>query len=1236
MLKRLFISICLIVFSATTHLLAQSFYAIDFIENKGQWAGDFQFKSVQGASTIFFNKKGYVVTKIDDESFNHLTHNSVSIFDKISTADSIEMNSKSFTTSIQKEVIKSHSYEVSFVNSNDESDYRATKMSQEVANYFIGGDPRRWKTDVRSYYEIIKESIYNGIDARFYSSSNGGIKYDLIIAPNADPSVVKLKYKGVESLKIKSGALLIKTSVGEIKELEPYAYQIIDGNKVLVKCNYSVTKDVVAYQLGAYNKNYPLVIDPTLEFSTYTGSKSNNWGFSAAPGPDGSLYAGGIVFGSQYPTSLGALQTTFKGGTGQSFGSNNSIGGVDIGLTRFSSDGKQRIFSTYIGGSGDEYPHSIIVDGSGNAIVQGRTSSKESDFPFPVTSSGTLKYGPLGGASDIYVIKISADGKSVIGSILIGGTEMDGANTNAQMSVSPSTLVYNYGDHSRSEVILDKNNNVLIASSTQSDDFPVSTALSSKFGGVQDGVVIKLTPNLSNIIFSRYLGGSKDDAAFVLSINPTNDEIYVAGPTISTDFPGDKTGVESPSYKGSVDGFISILSPTGVLRKTTYQGTTATDFIYGIQFDKSGSPYTMGITLGKWQKINANYGNDNAKQFITKMDRELTKFEYTTAFGTSSAKPNISPVAFLVDRCENVYVSGWGGKMNLCNPGPYDTQTVGTAGMEITPDAIQKYTDNKDFYFIVIEKNADKLLYGSFWGQSGGEVDHVDGGTSRFDSKGAIYMSICANCFGNSACPRSSSNAGDPITKNMIVSAGAISPTNAALPNGCNLAAVKINFSFDGVDNGIKSAINGVYDTSGCAPLDVKFYDTVAMAKTYIWDFGDGTKIDTTAVPEILHRYNVTKDTSFRVKLVSIDENRCITRDSSYMQIKVGINEVELKASAERIGDCSSGKYSLRNLSISKQGKPFNSKSFVWIYDDKSKPDTAGLNDIIHDFTPGLHRVWLKLLDVNFCNQYDSVPVDIYVFSSIKADFTLSKDSICLGEDIGVTNKSTGGVSFLWTFGNGQTSTTYAPARQQYQTAGVKTLKLVVRENSPGCNLADSVTKLLTVIEAPVAKFDYTPKPPVENAPFTFINQTTGATAYNWNFGDGSNSSLTQPIHQYGKTFTFDVILTAYNQFGCTDTASLIVKPLITELLEIPNAFTPNDDGKNDIFLPKIFGIDDMNLKIYNRFGQLVFESYNPSFGWDGKYLGVAQPIDVYAYTLIVKFADGRTESKKGSITLLR
>lgn len=1223
------------LFAISPFVSAQSFYSIDFIENKGQWKGDFQFKAIHGSSTVFFNNKGYVVHKLKEEVHN-LLHNNVSIFSKLTKADSIEIANKDADQNTNPSTIKSHSYQVAFVGGSQVTRYQMGKASPDVSNYFLGGDPSKWKTGVRSFYDITRESVYEGVDMRFYSSSNGGMKYDLILSPLTDPSIIQLKYEGVDNIKIKSGALVISTSVGEVKELEPYAYQIIDGKRIEVKCSYTLSKNIVGYKLGAYNINYQLVIDPTLEFSTYTGSKSNNWGFSAAPGPDGSLYAGGIVFGSEYPLSLGALQTTFRGGTGQSFGPNSSIGGVDIGLTRFSSDGKQRIFSTYIGGNGDEYPHSIIVDGSGNAVIQGRTTSKDRDFPFPIGASGTLKLGPLGGASDIYVIKVSADGKTVIGSILIGGTEMDGANTNAQISVSPSTLVYNYGDHSRSEVILDKNDNVLIATSTQSDDFPVFPFGTSRFGGVQDGVVIKLTPNLSNVIFSRYLGGSKADAAFVLSINPVTDDIYVAGPTVSADFPGDKNDVESPNFLGVVDGFISIIGTTGILKKTTFQGTASTDFIYGIQFDKSGNPYTMGITLGKWQKFNAAYGNENAKQFIAKMDQGLTKFIYTTAFGTSSAKPNISPVAFLVDRCENIYVSGWGGKMNLCDPGPYDTQTVGPLGMDTTRDAIQKYTDNKDFYFIVIEKNASKLLYGSFWGQSGGNGDHVDGGTSRFDSRGAIYMSICANCFGNNACPRKGNNPGDPITRNMIITPGVVASSNAALPGGCNLAAVKINFSFDGVDNGIKSAINGVFDTSGCSPLVVNFYDTIAMAKTYIWDFGDGSKVDTTTVPEIKHSYNALKDTTFRVKLISVDENRCITRDSSFMQIKVGINEVLMNAAAVRVGDCTSGTFTLQNLSESKQGRPFAAKSFVWTYDDKSKPDTTNLQSVNHTFTPGLHRVWLKLIDIGFCNQYDSIPLDIYVFSTIKAAFKLSKDTICVGEKISINNNSVGGVSFSWDFNNGQTSNVYSPLNQTFTTTGVKTIKLVVTENSPGCNISDNTAKTLVVLSAPDAKFDFSPKPSIENTPFSFMNQSTGATRYMWNFGDGVTSTLTQPIHQYSKSFTFDVSLTAYNSFGCSAIYKLPVSPIVTELLEIPNAFTPNDDGKNDIFLPKIFGIDDMNLKIYNRFGQLVFESYNPSFGWDGKFQGAPQPIDVYAYTLIVKFADGRTESRKGSVTLIR
>ncbi|MFZ9241065.1 MAG: hypothetical protein ACO22R_07970, partial [Chitinophagaceae bacterium] len=410
MLKQSAILTWLFLFALSTSISAQSFYSIDFIENKGQWEGDFQFKAIHGSSTIFFNKNGYVVNKLEEEGYRNLMHNNASIFSTLTKADSIEIEGKQTVQQAYQSTIKSHSYEVAFVGGNQTANYQMGRASPDQSNYFLGGDPRKWKTGVRSFYDITRQSIYQGVDMRFYSSSNGGLKYDLIVSPQTNPSIIQLKYNGVDNVKIKSGALIISTSVGEVRELEPYAYQIIDGQRVEVKCSYTVSKNIVGYKLGPYNSNYQLVIDPTLEFSTYTGSKSNNWGFSAAPGPDGSLYAGGIVFGSEYPLSLGALQTIFRGGTGQSFGPNNSIGGVDIGLTRFSSDGKQRLFSTYIGGNGDEYPHSIIVDGSGNAIVQGRTTSKDRDFPYPLDASGTMKLGPLGGASDIYVIKVSADG----------------------------------------------------------------------------------------------------------------------------------------------------------------------------------------------------------------------------------------------------------------------------------------------------------------------------------------------------------------------------------------------------------------------------------------------------------------------------------------------------------------------------------------------------------------------------------------------------------------------------------------------------------------------------------------------------------------------------------------------------------------------------------------------------------------------------------------------------------
>ena len=166
------------------------------------------------------------------------------------------------------------------------------------------------------------------------------------------------------------------------------------------------------------------------------------------------------------------------------------------------------------------------------------------------------------------------------------------------------------------------------------------------------------------------------------------------------------------------------------MSQTRYFGTPSLDIIYGIQFDGVGFPYIMGISLGSWTvTANATYRNAGSKQFISKLQPDLSGYVYSTVYGAANSVPNISPVAFLVDRCENVYISGWGGRLNTCvSNSCFDSKTSGPSGMPITPDAIKNTTDGRDFYFFVMEKDAAGILYGSYYGQTGGEGDHVDGG----------------------------------------------------------------------------------------------------------------------------------------------------------------------------------------------------------------------------------------------------------------------------------------------------------------------------------------------------------------------------------------------------------------------------------------------------------------------------------------------------------------------------
>jgi hypothetical protein len=364
----------------------------------------------------------------------------------------------------------------------------------------------------------------------------------------------------------------------------------------------------------------------------------------------------------------------------------------------------------------------------------------------------------------------------------------------------------------------------------------------------------------------------------------------VGGSTVSADLPGDKTGVVNPTFRGGVcDGFVSIISNDGSnLIKTSYFGTPGNDMLYGIQFDKFSFPYIMGTTTGAWPVFNATFSQTGGKQFISKLKPDLSGFEYSTVYGTNSPTPNISPIAFLVDRCENVYVSGWGGEINNTQAAAYPNS--GTTGLSVTPDAIQRSTDGSDFYFFVLEKNATRQLYGSFFGQfsTNGGGEHVDGGTSRFDRQGVIYQAMCANCGRTATFP---------------TTPGVWSPNNGS--RDCNLAAIKIAFNLAGIAASIQATINGVpRDTSGCVPLTVDFTDTVASGKSYRWNFGDGTPDVTTTTPAARHTFNNVG--SYLVKLVSIDSSSCNISDSAYTTIRVRNDEAILGFTPVKLPPCQS------------------------------------------------------------------------------------------------------------------------------------------------------------------------------------------------------------------------------------------------------------------------------------------------------------------------------------------
>ncbi|HEY4109276.1 PKD domain-containing protein [Puia sp.] len=1250
-----------LLFLSAIQLSAQSggYSNLEFIENKGQWDSSVRFNAGIGTGNLVMQRKGFTVLLHDTNDMKRigqLMHGDLAAAGvsgggnagKKTVASVPGMNypskpggagSGSPGSTGDPYLLHNHAYRVSFENSNDGVQITPDKPLDSYNNYLIG-DKKNWAMQCRVFQGIWYRNMYDGIDIHYYTD-RGFIKYDVIVHPGADPGKIILKYEGQDKLTVRKNKIYVQTSVGTVTELEPRSYQVTDSGRTDLDCSYSLLSgNRIQFKVKNYSPDATLVIDPTEVFCSFTGSRSDNWGYTATYDGGGNFYMGGIVLdesqmnpkgpnGSGFLASPGAFQTTFQGGDGSEGGGENGYD-YDVAIMKLSPNGSKRIYATYLGGSGDEQPHSMIVDNSGNLVVTGRTSSTN----FPPNLPGTLVGS--GGGFDLFVVKFNSTGTALLGSKRIGGSGWDGVNfapkylINSQYPEGAADLRLNYGDDGRSEVILDNAGNVYIAACTQSADFPVQNAFQSTFGGKQDGVVLKLSPDLSTVLFSSFLGGSGSDAAFVLSLNPVDNTIWVGGGTMSGDLPG-RTNVPviHPGQLGGIDGFISVISNNGSnLIKSTYFGTGSNDMIYGLDFDKFGFPYIVGTTDGIVPVNNSpfnqsNPGQSSGKQFITKLTQDLTGVVYSANFGGGNRQhPSISPTAFLVDRCQNVYVAGWGGGADSTD----GYANSGTWNLPVTAGALKSVTDGEDFYFFVLQKNAASQLYGSYFGQQYGHFgDHVDGGTSRFDQQGVIYEAVCANCYLGATFP---------------TTPGVWASTNGAGALGCNEAAVKIAFNFAGVAAGLKVVTHGRGDSVGCAPLTATISDTLRNAKSYIWDFGDGTVISNTTQYTFDHLYqNVGV---YKVTLIAIDSNTCNVADTAIRYVVVKDNPAFLDFRYDKVGDCTSNNYVFTNLSGASPGAPpFSDTAFTWTFGDGAvAPDQPFAAKPTHAYSaPGPYKVTLALVDTSYCNSPMDTTRILYVAQNVKAQFTTPQLG-CAPYNAVFSNTSTAGQQFYWDFGDGSgIDSIDASPTHLYPNIGTYTVTLKAVDSTT-CNITSTYSFTITVQGKPTVDFTYSPTPPQPaNTPTVFTDASSPGVKYEWFFGDGTSETKTTPdtvVHLYNMTDTFEVCEVVTNASGCTDTTCHAVPALINPLLDVPNAFTPGRFGVNAVVKVVGFGITHMTWRIYNRWGQLIFESVNPYVGWDGTYHGEPQPMDVYVYTLEAEFSDGSRATKKGDITLIR
>ncbi|HTR38267.1 MAG TPA: SBBP repeat-containing protein [Bryobacteraceae bacterium] len=687
------------------------------------------------------------------------------------------------------------------------------------SNYFVGKDPKQWRTNVPTYASVKYTEVYPGIDL-VYHGNQRLLEYDFMVAPGADPRAIELRFQGAKKLTVNpAGALVIGLGGDEVIEHAPVVYQEVGGQRQTVRARYVLRdKGRVGFNVAEYDRNLQLVIDPTLVYSTYLGGNGNENGLGMAVDAAGSVFITGATGSANFPTTLGSFKTKASGAEWEAF------------VSKLNAAGTSLIYSTYLGGSGGSAGLSLAVDTAGNVYVTGTAND---GFP---TTPGAFQTS-CAAPGNAFVSKLDAAGSSLIYSTYLGASTGGGVGGNS--------------------IAVDPSGNAYVTGYTSSFDFPTTVNAFQTTLHASSGVtafVSKLNAAGSALVYSTYLGGNYLELGTGIAVDALGSA-YVVGSTGSSDFPTTSAAFQ-PTLHGARNAFITKLNATGSgLIYSTYLGGSWYDWAYGISLDAGHNAYVTGeagssdfpTTPSALQSAPAGTA---IAAFTAKVNSTGSALLYSTYLGGMSGA---SGRAVTVDASGDAYVTGYA-----------------YAGFPTTSDAFQSVFGGGDDVFISkLNPIGSALLYSSYLGGA----DHDEGYGIAIDASGNVYMAGTTSSSdfpitGGAMESAFGGGANDSFVAKLnlgsVVSTGPVTAASLSGPagnNGWSVGPVTVTLNatagsspvsatYYKVDNGAYQAYGAPFQITGDGIHQLAYYsvDTAGNQET---PHGQTMKIDSS--PPVSH-----------------------------------------------------------------------------------------------------------------------------------------------------------------------------------------------------------------------------------------------------------------------------------------------------------------------------------------------------------------------------------------------